>query len=239
MKKIVGISLGLVLLVFAPILVDAHQSGCHRWHSCPSDSGSYICGDLGYYSQCPSTNYPKSEPKSEPKPELPEYTENPIPSWIKNNAGWWADGQIDDNSFVQGIKFLIMEGIVRITENDSCSGTARCITGTVTQVIDGDTIKVDGQSIRFALASAPELNEFNGPESRNFIEEICPVGSTAIVDEDDGQTQGSYGRIIGVIYCNGVNLNEALVDSGLGYLTSGFCDSSEFASDSWAQKHGC
>ena len=23
-----------------------------------------------------------------------------IPNWVKNNAGWWADGQIDDNSFV-------------------------------------------------------------------------------------------------------------------------------------------
>jgi hypothetical protein len=32
----------------------AHQSGCHRWHSCPSDSGSYVCGDLGYTSGCPS-----------------------------------------------------------------------------------------------------------------------------------------------------------------------------------------
>jgi hypothetical protein len=30
----------------------AHQSGCHRWHSCPSDTGSYVCGDLGYYSEC-------------------------------------------------------------------------------------------------------------------------------------------------------------------------------------------
>jgi len=37
-----------------------------------------------------------------------------IPSWIKNNAGWWADGSIDDNSFVQGIQFLIKEGIMRI-----------------------------------------------------------------------------------------------------------------------------
>jgi len=120
-----------------------------------------------------------------------------------------------------------------------CSGAARCITGTVTSVIDGDTIKVDSQSIRFALASAPELNEFNGPEARNFIDGICPVGSTAIVDEDDGQTEGSFGRVIGVIYCNGVNLNEELVDSSLGYLTTGFCDVSEFANDSWAQKHGC
>lgn len=121
----------------------------------------------------------------------------------------------------------------------NCSGTARCITGTVTSVIDGDTIKVDGQSIRFALASAPELNEFNGPEARNFIDEICPVGSVATVDEDDMQTEGSYGRILGVIYCNGLNLNEELVDSGLGYLSSGFCSSSEFVDDLWAVKHGC
>jgi len=37
-----------------------------------------------------------------------------IPDWIKNNAGWWADGSIDDDSFVQGIQFLIKEGIMQI-----------------------------------------------------------------------------------------------------------------------------
>ncbi len=37
-----------------------------------------------------------------------------IPAWIKNNAGWWADGSIDDSSFVQGIQFLIKEGIMKI-----------------------------------------------------------------------------------------------------------------------------
>jgi micrococcal nuclease len=120
-----------------------------------------------------------------------------------------------------------------------CSGSAQCITGTVTRIVDGDTIHVDGQSIRFALSSAPELNEPGGIESREFIKEICPVGSIATVDEDDGQTQGSYGRILGVVYCNGMNLNEELVDSGLGYLITGFCDDSEFASNYWAQKHGC
>jgi hypothetical protein len=48
-----------------------------------------------------------------------------IPSWIKNNAGWWADGTIDDNSFIQGIQFLIKEGIMEIppTTKDSSSGT--------------------------------------------------------------------------------------------------------------------
>ena len=39
-----------------------------------------------------------------------------IPSWIKNNAGWWADGQIDDKTFVQGIQFLIKEKIMSVPE---------------------------------------------------------------------------------------------------------------------------
>jgi len=52
--------------------------------------------------------------KNNPK-EQPVTTNNTkIPTWIKNNAGWWADGQIDDDSFVQGIQFLIKEGIMRV-----------------------------------------------------------------------------------------------------------------------------
>jgi len=38
-----------------------------------------------------------------------------IPDWIKSNAGWWADGQIDDNSFVEGIQFLIKEGLIKLS----------------------------------------------------------------------------------------------------------------------------
>jgi hypothetical protein len=37
-----------------------------------------------------------------------------IPPWIKNNAGWWADGVIDDSSFIQGIQFLINSEIITI-----------------------------------------------------------------------------------------------------------------------------
>ena len=37
-----------------------------------------------------------------------------IPSWIRNNAAWWADGQIDDETFIQGLKFLIQKGVIRV-----------------------------------------------------------------------------------------------------------------------------
>ena len=39
-----------------------------------------------------------------------------IPAWVKNNAGWWADEQIPDSAFVQGIQFLIKEGIIVIEQ---------------------------------------------------------------------------------------------------------------------------
>ena len=42
-----------------------------------------------------------------------------VPSWIKNNAGWWANDDIDDNAFIQGIQFLIKEKILEINETSS------------------------------------------------------------------------------------------------------------------------
>ncbi len=37
-----------------------------------------------------------------------------IPAWIKNNAGWWASGQIGDDQFVQGLQYMIENGIIKI-----------------------------------------------------------------------------------------------------------------------------
>jgi hypothetical protein len=48
----------------------------------------------------------------------------PIPEWIKNNAGWWKAGSIDDNSFVQGIQYLIKEGIMKIPPTTQGTATA-------------------------------------------------------------------------------------------------------------------
>jgi len=42
-----------------------------------------------------------------------------IPDWIKNNAGWWATDQIDDSAFVQGIQYLIKEGIMIIPSTET------------------------------------------------------------------------------------------------------------------------
>ena len=38
-----------------------------------------------------------------------------IPGWIKNNAGWWADGMIPDDAFVSGLQWLISNDIITIS----------------------------------------------------------------------------------------------------------------------------
>ena len=48
--------------------------------------------------------------------------ESTVPGWIKNTAGWWASEQIPDAAFLQGIQYLIKEGIMIVeipTEIDS------------------------------------------------------------------------------------------------------------------------
>ena len=37
-----------------------------------------------------------------------------IPSWIKNNADWWAQGLISDDDFVKGIQYLVEKGIITV-----------------------------------------------------------------------------------------------------------------------------
>jgi len=38
---------------------------------------------------------------------------NEIPDWIKFNAEWWAEGLIDDSTFIDGIEYLIENGIIK------------------------------------------------------------------------------------------------------------------------------
>ena len=56
MTKYLYLLFAFALLVL-PWEASSHRSGCHRWHSCPSDRGTYVCGDTGHCSQCPDNQY--------------------------------------------------------------------------------------------------------------------------------------------------------------------------------------
>jgi len=140
---------------------------------------------------------------------------------------------------------LILISIAALSAPDSeikpeqCKGSAACFSGKVTAITDGDTIKVDGKPIRLALTSTPELHESGGINAREFTLEFCPPGSTAIVDEDDGQQEGSFGRMIAAVYCSDMLLNAALLDSKRATISERFCSSSEFGNEDWALRNGC
>ena len=42
-----------------------------------------------------------------------------IPQWVKNSARWWSEGNIDDETFVDGIEFLISKEIIDIPKHNS------------------------------------------------------------------------------------------------------------------------
>tara|TARA_B100001013_G_scaffold182029_1_gene109598 strand:- start:132 stop:851 length:720 start_codon:yes stop_codon:yes gene_type:complete len=55
-----------------------------------------------------------AKPKSQPA-DTPTLTAEPviaIPDWMKTHAGWWAEGQIGDSTYLLGIQYLIEEGII-------------------------------------------------------------------------------------------------------------------------------
>ena len=89
------------------------------------------------------------------------------------------------------------------------------------------------------MTNTPEKDENGFTEAKQFTASLCPMGSSVLVDEDDGQTAGSYGRTIAVVYCGNYNLNEQILESGHGWIFTQYCKKSEFRSEDWAVKFGC
>ena len=55
------------------------------------------------------------------KENYPDYTiheavgkREPVPDWIKNNAIWWSEGKLSEDDFVNGIQYLVKNGIIKV-----------------------------------------------------------------------------------------------------------------------------
>ena len=68
---------------------------------------------------------------------LPAYaTIEQIPEWIKNNAKWWAENEIDDITFLQGIEYMIENGIIDINKNQENSNSKKFKTDLVSDFFE-------------------------------------------------------------------------------------------------------
>ena len=142
------------------------------------------------------------------------------------------------------VSYKLQEAPEILQDLDLCKAEPVCYTARVTRIIDGDTIDVahlttgEAIRIRLALTNTPEKGEELFDAATDFTAELCSPGSRIIFDQDDGQLEGSFGRVIGAVYCNGVLLNEALLETSLAVLDTRFCEASEYGTE-WGVKYGC
>lgn len=60
------------------------------------------------------TTFVVSETVAQVGPGTPK--DRQIPSWIKNNAKWWAEGKIGETDFLNGIEYMVKEKIIDIPD---------------------------------------------------------------------------------------------------------------------------
>jgi endonuclease YncB( thermonuclease family) len=86
------------------------------------------------------------------------------------------------------------------------TGTGR-INGLVSSVHDGDTLTVNGRSVRLDSIDAPELNQAYGPASRDHLASFV-LGQRVTVTY---AKTDFYDRVVGTVFkpdCSNVNLNQ-------------------------------
>ena len=130
-----------------------------------------------------------------------------IPNWIKNNAKWWSDGQVDDQTFVNGIKFIIQEKIIDLpnipkqNSEESLKTVPDWIKNNAKWWSDG---QVDDQtfvlSIQFLIKNGIlSLQDEPEKEIKSFsIKDVIPKKSI-FEKEILGEVQG-YDSIEGYVY---------------------------------------
>jgi endonuclease YncB( thermonuclease family) len=125
--------------------------------------------------------------------------------------------------------FLLAACLVACGGNDgvtpvSASGATFCgvvtgsgrITGMVSSVHDGDTITVNGQSIRLDSIDAPELEQAYGNASRDHLSTLVLGQRVTITYAKTDQ----YDRVVGTVFkpdCSNINLSQVTTGSAWYY----------------------
>lgn len=91
--------------------------------------------------------------------------------------------------------------------------------GKVVGIADGDTLTVlDAEKrqhkIRLAQIDAPEKDQAFGSRAKQALSDLC-FGKQAEVSSN---TSDRYGRIVGTVYCEGVEANAELVRQGMTWV---------------------
>jgi len=131
--------------------------------------------------------------------------------------------------------------IIRATTILLISGNcwAAELTGTVTRVIDGDTIVVEIESgsekVRLAEIDAPESKQAHGQVAADYLAGLILNRQVTI----QYSKRGRYGRIIGTVMLAGQNINSQMISTGRAWHYKRYSKSPTLASlESTARANG-
>ena len=111
----------------------------------------------------------------------PVFAQSNIPTWVKNNAGWWADDLISDNDFTSGIKFLMGEGLLSTNtipdefpsylKTDSKNWSDGVITDSeylliLENWIEGDNQESVNETVSSLIPSSSSVESFEIPQNQ-------------------------------------------------------------------------
>lgn len=92
------------------------------------------------------------------------------------------------------------------------------IQGEITKVYDGDTITLYANYTKYKIRlygiDAPELDQSFGKQSQENLQNICNIGSEAIVEI---KNRDRYNRLVGIVSCDDVNANKKQLQDGFAW----------------------
>jgi endonuclease YncB( thermonuclease family) len=89
-----------------------------------------------------------------------------------------------------------------------------CRSGQVTYVVDGDTLDVDGITVRVQGIDTPERGQCGYSEAKNRVAQLVS-GRKVLVANGGGDTVDRYGREIAYVLWEGQDLGTILIAEGL------------------------
>lgn len=93
-------------------------------------------------------------------------------------------------------------------------------------VLDGDTIEIlsnnHSERIRLYGIDCPEMDQPFGDKAKQFTSSLIAGKNVSIKPIGIDQ----YGRTIGIVYVDGINVNRALVENGLAWVYRKYCKES-------------
>jgi len=103
---------------------------------------------------------------------------------------------------------------------------AEAITGTIDSVIEGDSITIisKGKEVEIRLfgIDTPEKTQAFGQSAKNFTGAMASRGEIRV----EPITKDQSGKIVGLVFVNGINLNEQIVSQGFGWVYRQYCKES-------------